>query len=319
MVPGAMKDKIPDDESKLCAIEFRDVSSCVENVRDRLHTDCISLIRDVNEQQASEIMLRASRSFGLAESLELQAGFAPSLGHRFNIGQYFMSVNERSEYQFVAAHSEGSVFVGMQLASFYCYDNTTDGGVTILFNVDGASDVWHSLREKVRRGIVSNTLADHQTVRARGLYRLNLPDDLLDHENDQVLREVESKIPNLAIVDALAKPRKIYSRILERELFAYWDSIANIDRDALAEYVDVLRDRQLLREPLGGLPIDHMDIASRRRLGHFGSDYQKLFKCKLVHKLCRGDMVIFNNITWAHSASNWSPGSGIRKVAASFA
>jgi hypothetical protein len=32
-----------------------------------------------------------------------------------------------------------------------------------------------------------------------------------------------------------------------------------------------------------------------------------------------GDLVIYNNLTWAHSVANWSPDSGTRRVIAAFA
>jgi len=50
-----------------------------------------------------------------------------------------------------------------------------------------------------------------------------------------------------------------------------------------------------------------------------GVDYSKVFRCKITRKLAPGDLIIQNNLTWVHSSSNWSPGSGTRKVAASFA
>jgi hypothetical protein len=30
-------------------------------------------------------------------------------------------------------------------------------------------------------------------------------------------------------------------------------------------------------------------------------------------------LIIQNNLTWTHAVNNWSPGSGLRKVAAAFA
>jgi hypothetical protein len=35
--------------------------------------------------------------------------------------------------------------------------------------------------------------------------------------------------------------------------------------------------------------------------------------------LTRGDLIILNNLTWAHSVANWRPESGVRNVSAAFA
>jgi len=265
-------------------------------------------------------MQAVAGKLGLGDALELQAGLAGFIGHRHNIGKYFMSVNERSDYQFVTPHSEGSSFVGMQLASFYCYENNTDGGDTILINVDDCGKGWSFIRERVVRGRLDKgkELAKHEILRAKGLYQLNLPNDVL-REDDQILEEHQTKISGLTVVEVLAKSSMTYSRILDRDVNVYWDSVDGSDFDSASQFEQMLREMGLLKEPPGGLELRQMDSDAERRIWHSGVSYCDLFKCKITRKLAPGDLVIQNNLSWTHAVSNWSPGSGERKIAASFA
>jgi hypothetical protein len=259
---------------------------------------------------------------GLADKLTLQAGFATARsrgGRRDNMGKYFMSVTERESYQFISPHSEGSSFIDMQLASFYCHENTTDGGDTIVMNVDESSESWESLREqvvRVRPG--GRKLTPGERARARGLYKFD-PSTATLQDDDHVVRERPSAIAGLTLVDVLARVPPTYSCILERSLRVFWDSVGNIDYDALHAYAALLRDTGSLREPPGGLALDRMDASAYARRWSSGVDYARFFTCKITLKLRPGDLLLQNNLTWTHSATNWSPGSGTRTVAAAFA
>jgi len=310
---------VPEDLSRLAVVENAGRGTDVDLVVQLLRQDLVVLARNVSAEQVDSVMHGITDRLSLSDALELQAGFAGFLGLRHNIGKYFMSVSERGDYQFIAPHCEGTTFIGIQLASFFCYENSTDGGATILMNVDDSSKVWPSLRERVRRGkLAGRPLARHEILRARALYQLNLPADGL-RDDDRILQESPSEIPGLTVVDVLAKPEKAYSRILERKLNAYWFSIESIDLDSVREYASMLRQCGLLKEPHGGLQVHEMDPAAQGRIWHSGVDYAQLFKCKITLRLVPGDLVIQNNLTWTHAASNWSPGSGTRNIAAAFA
>lgn len=290
-----------------------------EAIMEWLRKDGVALVKNLNSTDADCLMLKIAGGFGLADKLELQAGFAAHHGHRHNIGQYFMSVNKRSDYQFIPPHSEGNSFIGMQLAAFFCYENSTDGGETILMNIDDSSEMWLLLRESVRRGkMASGSLSSREIARARGLYRLNMPTDELQND-DRVLEEHSTEIPGLTLFRVLAKPRRFHSHILGRDSYALWDSIASIDSDSADQYVALLKASRLLKQPPEGLDVREMDNTSPRHVWRSGVDYSKVFKCKLILKLGAGDFIVQNNVTWTHSACNWSPGSGSRKIAASFA
>ena len=308
---------VPEDLNKLIVIkhEFRKTDQILE----ALKGDHVVLIRNINPEQSDSIMYDVARRLGLSDSLELQACFAGLQGHRYNIGKYFMSVNQRHDYQFVPPHSEGTSFAGMQLAAFYCYENSTDGGESILMNVNGSTDIWQSFRERKNRGrLGSRQLAPGEISRARGLYEINMPTDIL-REDDKILEERATAIPDLTVMDVLAKPSQTECRILDRKLYVYWDSIGSIDFDSAQEYARLLRHCGLMKEPQGGLELDQLDCCASRRIWHSGVKYAQLFKCKITYKLVPGDLVIQNNLTWTHATSNWSPGSGTRKIAAAFA
>jgi hypothetical protein len=318
MIGAGNESSVPEDPGKLVTIERGDQQIDMDLVLESFRKDLVVLVRSVDAGQADSVIHQVAERLGLGNELNLQAGLAEFHGHRQNIGKYFMSVNKRSDYQFITPHSEGNSFVGMQLAVFYCFENTTDGGETILMNVDDSSKVWPSVREWVMRGRANRVLARHEIVRARALYQVNLPADVL-RDDDQILEERQTLIPGLTVLRVLAKPAKTYSTILDRKLNVYWDSIDSADLDSVAEYARLLRESGLFKEPPGGFELRQLDPDAHQRIWHSGVHYTDLFKCKITRKLTPGDLVIQNNMTWAHAASNWSPGCGTRRIAASFA
>jgi hypothetical protein len=311
--------RVLEDTNKIRILEHFGRELDVDAILALLQGDLVVLLKNIDATEADELMWKVADRLGLGKQLELQAAFAAYHGHRHNIGKYFMSVDRRYDYQIIPPHSESNSFVGMQLAAFYCYENTTDGGETILMNVDGSSAIWQSLRENVRRGtVVSRSLSSSEIARVKGLYQVNMPADAL-RDDDQILEERSTDIPGLTIFNVLAKPKKTYSHILSRDLYVLWDSISSIDSDSANQYANLLRQCGLLKEPPGGLDLQRMDNTCVRHLWQSGVDYSQIFKCKITLRLSPGDFLIQNNLTWAHSVTNWSPGSGIRKIAASFA
>ena len=308
-------EEIPEDRSRLFAVDHKQAS--VSLILDALRRDQVALVTNTTPAAAEELMAGVCEELGLKDSLELQAAFASSLGHRENIGTYYMSVNKRSHYQFVAPHSEGGSFSNMQLASFFGYENTTDGGETILMNINESCSIWGRLREKVRRGRSEKALTEGEIRKIRGIARLNMPSDTL-REDDEVLSS-EDVLPGFTAFDVLAKPKKNRSVLLDREMHVYWNSIESIDRDSPDEYERMLRALGLLKTPSDDPSFKGFDDISDHRVRRFGSSYRDLFRSKITHKLQPGDFVLQNNFTWCHSVSNWTPGSGVRKVAAAFA
>jgi hypothetical protein len=310
---------VPDNLERLYIMDHSGGEVDVDVVLKSLRQDLVVLVQNVGADWADHAMHQIASRLGLGDSLKLQAGFAAFQGHRHNIGRYFMSVNKRDDYQFVPPHSEGSSFIGMQLAAFFCYQNSTDGGETILMNVDDSSTMWPLLREKVQRGRVGRMpLAPKDISRVRGLYRLNLPADML-RKDDHVLGEHSTDVPGLTILDVLAKPTKTFSRILDCNLNVFWDTVASIDFDSSSQYGQLLKQCGLFKQPTGTQELHQIANTSHRHIWHSGVEYAKLFKWKITRKLQPGDLIIQNNLTWTHSASNWTPGSGTRRIAASFA
>ena len=308
---------IPEDLSRLVILKSDQQGNDIELIIKALKKDQVVLIKDIEPEQADTLMSSISAKFGLSKSLELQAAFASSLGHRKNIGKYYMSVNERSDYQFVTPHSEGSSFVNIQLASFYCHENSTDGGETILFNIDPDCGIWGGLREQVKRGKSKTPLSPGDIRKIKAVARLRMPEDTLKVD-DEIL-EQSSFSPNFTVFNALTKPTKSHSLLLNREVYVYWDTTESVDCDSALEFNSFLRKRNLLKLPHNNLDVENLDDSTSRRIRHFGSNYEQLFKSTIVHKLQPGEFIIQNNLTWCHSVNNWTPGSGIRKVVAAFA
>ncbi|MFT5163910.1 MAG: hypothetical protein ACI9FJ_002507 [Alteromonadaceae bacterium] len=303
------------DNSRLTTLTSDNIDS--DLVIASLKQDQVVLVKGLNSDQADSLMKSVCTTLDLAQSLETQATYASSLGHRDNVGEYYMSVNKRDDYQYIAIHSEGSSFINMQLASFYCYENTTDGGETILMNVNPEGEIWDKLQEQVRRGKSARPLTPAEVRQIKVMARLNMPEDTLK-EDDEILKQSEVA-PGFTVYNALAKPQKSHSVLLDREVYAYWDSVGCIDHDCANEFEDFLRAHDLLKLPDHVIDTATLDDSAVRRIKHYGKKYEQLFKDNIIYKMQPGDFVIINNLTWAHGVNNWTPESGVRKVAAAFA
>jgi len=309
------KNLLSEDLSRLVTLKSDNRDE--EFIVDLLKKDQVVLVQDIEQKDADNLMHSIAAKFGLADSLEAQAAFASSKGHRENVGRYYMSVNKRDDYQFVPPHSEGNSFLNLQLASFYCYENSTDGGATILMNVEQSNDIWGGLREARTRGKATIELTRTEIEQIKLMAQLNMPEDKLRND-DEILGENQIT-PYFTLFDVLAIPQKSYSRILDRELYVYWDTIECVDYDSITAFNRFLKQHDLLRLPSEVLDIKMLVDSSERRVRQFGSDYDKIFKSKITRKLKPGEFIIQNNLTWAHSVSNWTPNSGLRKVVAAFA
>lgn len=312
-----MSDFVPEDLSRLLELERADFTS--EAILDALRSDKVVLVKNATPEAADQIISAVAKRLNLHDQLELQAGYAAIRGHRERMGTYFMSVNKRDQYHFVSSHSEGRHTAPFQVASFYCYENSTDGGVTILQNVDEKSPAWEQLREASQKvDVRTRRLSAAEAARLRAEYLIALPDGALNDE-DEIVEELPPLIAGVKRFFALSKLKKTYSSILGRELPVYWDSVASPDVDAGLEYHALLQRLNLLKEPAAGSSLDVLDNTHPRKVYASGVRYKVLFKAMIKHRLSPGDLLIQNNLTWTHSVSNWTPGSGTRKIAAAFA
>jgi hypothetical protein len=312
---------IPEDASRLLIVPAMALAASDSEMSgmivEALKKDQVILIQGLTPEQADGLMMKVSALFGLADSLEVQAAFASSLGHRENAGKYYMTVNKRKDFQFVCSHSEGGSFGNLQLASFYCHENSTDGGETILMNTNQTTEVWQSLREQVRRGKASRPLTPGEVRRIKMKHRVDMAVDALTADDEILSEEVVDA--DFSIYEVLAKPKKSYSKILGENLYVYWTDIESLDQDSLREFHQFLAENDLLKLPPEGLDIGKLDDQAGSRQRGFGSDYAKLFKARITHKLKKGEFVLMNNLSWTHAVNNWTPGSGTRKVVAAFA
>jgi hypothetical protein len=186
-------------------------------------------------------------------------------------------------------------------------------------NVDSESTEWKKLRSLTRKvDLCGRKLSASEVAAAKMIYQISIPENLLT-DDDQILAEQPSPVPGVKLYTALSKPVPTYSSILGREVMVYWDDIASTDFDSGEGFFRLLQTLGLLKAPPGGVQIGHLDNAHSRRVWRSGMSYEKLFQGKITHKLCAGDLLIQNNLTWTHSTANWTPNSGIRKVVAAFA
>ncbi|MEX2964150.1 hypothetical protein [Microbulbifer sp. TYP-18] len=308
---------IKEDSSSLFIVEDVRKKNDADYLLQCLREDKVVLIRSCSSSDADALIHQVAKRLGLLDSLKLQATFASSLGTRKNIGQYYMSVNERQDYNVVPPHSEGSSFATLQLASFFCYENTTDGGETVLMNVDGLSPLFADLRELGVRAKFDGTPTAADIAQARSMFRVDLRNGALK-DDDIVLNEI-SVSSKLKLYEVLGRPVKSHSLITEDLRYVYWDSICTTDFDVLKFMETFLRREQLFKEPPNYTDISEIDWGPARRSVHSDIDFDKLFLRKITLKLAPGDFILANNFNWVHSVNNWTPGSGIRTVAAAFA
>lgn len=290
----------------------------IKSLTSALRKDRVILIANVTPTGADAIVREVADHFGLGENLAMQAAFASIAGHRARSGAYFMSVNERSPYQYVASHSEGDENIGMQLAALYCSENTTDGGVSIFQRTRMDGEGWKNLRAMRIKVSCSRKLTHGEISQARVVHQIHIPNDILQ-EDDEVLNERNSPIPGLKLFTVLSRVQPAFSRILGECVNVYWDNISRIDIDSGEEYLKLLRSMRLLREPRVPFNEHDLDYEYSKRIWRSGVSYAELFRETAAHKLGAGELTLHNNLTWTHSSSNWTPGSGTRTVTAAFA
>lgn len=284
-----------------------------------MEDDKIVLISSVTPERADTIVSDVAEYFGIGEKLKLQAAFAAVAGHRENVGRSFMTVNRRKEYEFITAHSEGTHSTGMQLASFYCVENSTDGGYTILYNIDENGIGWSKLfSAKIKIDLCGMPLSRSELINARVSFGLFLPEDTLKSD-DIILEELTSPFLRRRIYKVLSPLVASFCRILGRAVYGYWDSVGSVDHSARDEFVEFLREMGLLRLPPNGADPVILDHSRYRRVWQSNVPSSELFKAMIVRKLQPGELLLQNNLTWAHAVSNWTPGSGTRRVIAAFA
>ncbi|MEI7346803.1 TauD/TfdA family dioxygenase [Dickeya chrysanthemi] len=308
---------IPEDLNALHSLSYENVE--VSSIIDALQKDKIVLVRGATSAEADVLIASVAEKLGLRSQLDIQSTFASVEGHRSNVGKHFMTVNKRADYQFIPPHSEGSPLMNMQLASLYCYENTTDGGESVLLQTNSDSIAWEKLRVRCRKiDLCGRNLSPAEAAAAKMMHQINIPESVLG-EDDIILEEQPSPILGTKLYDALAKLKPTYSRILGREVMVYWDDVASTDFDSVEGFYELLKSTGLLRIPKNGLPVKDLDSEHMRRVWRSGVDYKTIFHRKLTTKMKSGDLIIVNNLTWTHSATNWTPESGIRKIVAAFA
>ncbi|MCC3721469.1 TauD/TfdA family dioxygenase [Rouxiella badensis] len=308
---------IPEDLNVLHTIAYENVE--LHSIIDALQTDKVVLVRGTPSEKADFLISTVAEKLGLRSQLDIQSTFASVEGHRSNVGKHFMTVNKRADYQFIPPHSEGSPLMNMQLASLYCYENTTDGGESVLLQTNSESAAWEKLRVRCRKiDLFGKNLAPAEAAAAKMMHQINIPESVLS-EDDIILEELPSPIPGTKLYDALAKIEPTYSPIIGRDVMVYWDDVASTDFDSVEGYYELLKITGLLKMPKNKLEIKDLDSEHLRRVWRSGVDYKTIFHRKITTKMISGDLIIMNNLTWTHSAVNWTPGSGIRNIVAAFA
>lgn len=290
-----------------------------EKITEILAQDKVVLIQGASPAEADRLIYGIAEELKLGEELEVQAGFAAIHNHRENVGKYFMTVNERGGYHFIPPHSEGNSAMDMQISAFYCFENTTDGGETILWGLSDDEEIWRGMKEfkykiKTERSELSKT--EIATLKMR--CEVNWPNDMVK-EGDEIVYLMDEPVKDVYRYVVLQPAKKNYSRILGADRFVFWDTIANVDRDISAEFVKAIKQVGLFRAP-DDLPAgSDLDCSLHRKVWSSGTHLPSIFNRAILRKLQPGELIVMNNMTWSHSACGWTPGKGTRMVVAAFA
>jgi len=286
-----------------------------------LKGDRVILFEALSLTEAEEMVAAVATQAGLLDQLELQAAFASIHGHRKNIGNFFMTVTQREHGQFITPHSEGTRLANIQLASFYCIENSTDGGETILLNTRQNGGGWRTQRELVFKidAEAASQLSAAQIQYAKVLYNIQLPRDTLSDVDHVVLETSSEELCGLKVYGVLIPLAMAHSQVLDQDMYVYWDNVGNVDYDSVEQYANLLGQIGLPGLPLNLTRLAEIDKYRDRRCWRSGSHYTDFFSGYIRHKLRPGDLLIFNNLSWAHSATAWTPQAGNRRVIAAFA
>ena len=311
---------VPENKHKLSTIPSFDAPDRVHNMVSELQQDKVVKLSGLSSKQADAAIYDLAVHLGLESDLEMHAGLADLFGHRKKLSKYYMTVNKRRDFQCITPHSEGASFQNIQLVSFYCHENSTDGGTTVLMNINEDTQDWYQLKEvSLRAKLPNRKLSTAELSEIKMRYQVELPRDQLQ-DTDHVLSAKPTHIPGLEICDVLAKPRKTFSTVLGRDVFAYWSSISRFDSNSIVSFRGVLKDAGLYKTPPGDPASSSYDDGfTDKKIHASGVNYGQIFNNKLTLDLKPGDFVVMNNLTWAQGVSNWTPDSGSRTIAAAMA
>lgn len=301
---------------RLTTMESR--AGVAESVVEALRADKAVLLRQMSLECADEVMKDIAQIFALNDCLEMRVSESEVHGHRSAVSRYFTTVNERSDYVFIGPHCEGGGMPDIQISAFYCRANSTDGGATVALNVDSGSPVWERLRRvkiKIKLSRVPLTAKEESWLSAA--YGIS-SGNVLDEAEDEIVREYRCPLDGVKVLSTLSKPGSVRSKVLGRDVMPYWDEISLPDFDSRDQFVRLMKDLSLMREPKGGIDLSRMDHSAGIRVWRSGMTYGGLFKCAIARVLQPGELIVLNNLTWCHGASNWTPGSGKRDVVTSF-
>ncbi|MBQ4800943.1 hypothetical protein J8L73_17745 [Pseudoalteromonas sp. MMG006] len=315
-----------EDRDSLCVLNYSGKDSdCLSKVNNGLKQDKAVLLKNISMNEAETLLGDVVSQLGLQDNLKMQSALASVHQHRESKGKYFMSVNKRSNNQFIPFHSEGTSKSQLQLAAMFCAENSTNGGTSIIARVKQEDDIWQQLKEFSVKVKLGSKIPSPQAIeQAKVFLKVDLLRDRIK-QDDEVLDHIpECHLNNLKSLDivgfkVLSKPKKSFSRILGEKVYSYWDSIGSYDFASAREYLSMLEKENLLKTVPDPTDLSNLDNAHNRRVWDSQLHYKDIFECKVTHKLSNNELLIFNNMTWAHSSTSWEHGSGNRAVYAAFA
>ena len=100
---------LSEDRDSLCVLNYSGKDSdCLSKVNNGLKQDKAVLLKNISMNEAETLLGDVVSQLGLQDNLKMQSALASVHQHRESKGKYFMSVNKRSNNQFIPFHSEGT-------------------------------------------------------------------------------------------------------------------------------------------------------------------------------------------------------------------
>lgn len=270
--------------------------------------DKLVLLTGMDFNRCGEVFMNLAKHFDCHDSYQIQMQLvAHMIKDRDAVDDKAVTVNRRGPYQIIQAHAEGDSSSPLELFGLFCEDNAIHGGENILSHINQRAS-FDCLRAK-EKVILDFGLSNLELAK---LKRLHMDaTEILTSSNgvQRILLEIE----NGAVGIVLKKIKKRYSKILAREVYTFWDNVTVHDLAFHKHHYQLLCEIKLLIKGLGEelelylhieddsywAPIDTESNTVEKTAG--------LFDLHVVHKMRKGDFLLFCNRTWTHAVNNWSP------------
>ena len=291
----------------------------LETITKALKENKLLLVKGVNIASSGALFNLLVEHYDLKSSYDIQMQLVVHMMEgRESVDNLAVTVNERDTLQYIQAHSEGDSTSPLELFGLHCEVNAKQGGENILSLVNQSADFSHLLaKEKV---IVGENLSQKDIMTLRRAHMDATEVQATMPNNAQVIQQGTKG----AVVVGTMPLEPSRSVINDESVYTLWDNVTVHDHGFHRHQFELLKHLDLLKGSDNATYSDYMHVEHDSYWAPADTNSgdvaktSSLFSCHVVHKMDAGDLLIFNNKTWAHSVNNWPEGEQ-RKLSAMYA